>query len=220
MSKVNPQYDQARISRAHDYLMLLGNLTVSYTDVRRAPRYPSGERESDVEHSFHLAISAVELAADFYPDLDLGLVSQFSLVHDMPEIYAGDVWTFNITDEARAQKKIDEDKATKKLLKQLPPYLADLLERYEAQTEPEARFVRFVDKLLPAIINSMAGDESTFKEDYQLDSAEELIVSRDRHSKELLKLFPEFDVLHLIKELVFETSTKHAIDGTNYPKQF
>lgn len=74
-----------RTQTAHDYMLLLGALSVAFSDVERAPRYPNGKRESDVEHSFHLAVSAVELAADFYPELDVGLVSQFSLVHDIPE---------------------------------------------------------------------------------------------------------------------------------------
>ena len=206
--------------RAHDYMLVLGALSVAFAEVERAPRYPNGDRETDVEHSFHLAVSAMELAADFYPELDIGLIAQFSLVHDLPEVYAGDVWTFSITDEARAKKEADEAKATERLLKELPPYMAQLLQRYEEQVEPEARFVRFVDKLLPAIINIMAGDANTFKQDYNLDSIEELLSSREGHRQELLTKFPEFDVIHLVKDLLFDSSSKYVYSDDAYVNIF
>ena len=209
-----------RTQTAHDYMLLLGALSVAFSEVERAPRYPNGKRESDVEHSFHLAVSAVELAADFYPELDVGLVSQFSLVHDIPEVYAGDVWTFKISDEDRLKKETKEAEATEKLLKVLPPYLGQLLSRYEAQKEPEARFVRFVDKLLPAIINIMAGDANTFKEDYNVASLEDLLKSREAHRKELLLKFPEFDVVHLVKDLLFSSSADYVYGPERYKNIF
>jgi len=211
MKKVDP-HSQA----AHDYMLTIGALTVAFAEVERAPRYPNGDRETDVEHSFHLALSAIELAADFYPELDIGLVSQFSLVHDLPEVYAGDVWTFEISDEDRAKKEAAEAKATERLMKELPPYTAQLLQRYEEQTEPEARFVRFVDKLLPAIINIMAGDANTFKEDYKVSSIEDLLKSREGHRQELLAKFPEFDAIHIIKDLLFDSSSKYVYSNENY----
>ena len=211
MKKVDP-----RSQAAHDYMLIIGALTVAFAEVERAPRYPNGDRETDVEHSFHLALSAIELAADFYPELDIGLVSQFSLVHDLPEVYAGDVWTFEISDEDRAKKEAAEAKATERLMKELPPYTAQLLKRYEEQTEPEARFVRFVDKLLPAIINIMAGDANTFKEDYKVDSIEDLLKSREGHRQELLAKFPEFDAIHIIKDLLFDSSSKYVYSNENY----
>jgi 5'-deoxynucleotidase YfbR-like HD superfamily hydrolase len=209
-----------RTQTAHDYMLLLGALSVAFSEVERAPRYPNGKRESDVEHSFHLAVSAVELAADFYPKLDVGLVSQFSLVHDLPEVYAGDVWTFNISDADRLKKEIHEAEATEKLLKVLPPYLAQLLSRYETQKEPEARFVRFVDKLLPAIINIMAGDANTFKEDYNVATLEDLLKSREVHREQLLLKFPEFDAVHLVKDLLFSSSADYVYGPERYKNIF
>jgi len=212
--------DEDKIKRAYERLLVLGDLTVQFAQVERAPRYPSGKRETDVEHSFHLALSATELAVDFYPELDVGLVAQFGLVHDLPEVYAGDVWTFNISEADRKKKEAAERKATERLLRELPPHLAQLLERYEKQIEPEARFVRFVDKLLPAVINIMAGSANTFKEDYGLASIEDLLESRIRHKDELLTKFPEFDVIHLVKELLFDSSAEHVYAGTNYKSKF
>ncbi|MEI6850606.1 MAG: HD domain-containing protein [Candidatus Saccharibacteria bacterium] len=202
--------DIEKAGQAHDYLLSLGRLCVRFAEVERAPRYPSGDRENDAEHSFHLALSATELAADYYPNLDLGLVSQFSIVHDLPESYAGDVRTFGISDEDLKMKEIAEQKATERLLKELPPYTAQLLKRYEEQIEPEARFVRFIDKLIPAIINIMAGDANTFMEDYGLTNVDELNAGRDERTAKLQKMFPEFQFIHLVRELVSKTSVEHV----------
>jgi putative hydrolase of HD superfamily len=202
--------NRERAQQAHDYLLALGNVSVRFAQVERAPRYPDGDRETDVEHSFHLALSTIELAANYYPELDTGLITQFSLVHDLPELYTGDVWTFNISDEDRAKKELTEKAAIDQLLDELPPHVAQLLERYEAQQEPEARFVRFVDKILPAIINIMAGDANTFKEDYGINTVEQLNAGREARTAKLQAMFPEFQFIHLVRDLISKTSAEHV----------
>lgn len=208
-----PLEDDAQ--QAHDYLLGIGNLNVRFAKVERAPRYPTGDRENDIEHSFHLALSAVELAADYYPELDVGLVAQYSLVHDLPESYTGDVWTFGISDEDRTKKELAEGKATERLLRELPPHIAQLLKRYEEQTEPEARFVRFVDKLMPAIINIMAGEANTFIEDHGINSIEELYAGHETRAEKLQKMFPEFQFIHMVRELISKTSAEHVFKDKN-----
>lgn len=193
---------------AHDALMTLGDVAVRFAGVERAPRHPDGTLENDVEHSFHLALSATELAATYFPDLDTGLVAQFSLVHDLPEVYAGDVRTFEITPEELEKKEAAEREATERLLKELPPHTAQLLQRYELQEETEARFVRFVDKMLPGIINMMAGDACTFKEDYGVQTLEDLRAGRDARLARLQALFPDFPFLHMVEDLVSQSSER------------
>jgi putative hydrolase of HD superfamily len=203
------KHSKADAQQAHDYLLELGKLTVRFAEIERQPRYPDGNRENDAEHSFHLTLSAVELAADYYPELDLGLVAQYSIVHDLPESYSGDVWTYGISDEDRDKKESAEKTATKRLLKELPPHTAQLLKRYEKQTEPEAKFVRFVDKLLPAVINIMAGDANTFKEDFGFTNIKELEPGHIKRTAKYLEMFPEFEFIHMVRELVSKTSTEH-----------
>lgn len=201
--------DQAKLEKARDYLLALSDVTVRFARVDRAPRYPDSRRETDVEHSFHLALTATELAADLYPDLDLGLVTQFGIVHDFPEVYAGDVWTFEISDEDRIKKEQDEKEATERLMQELPPFTAQLLDRYEKQTEPEARFVRFVDKLLPALINVISADASTFKDDHGVSSMEAFRAAHTGHSAKLRHMFPEFGIMHQLMELVWDAEAEH-----------
>lgn len=198
-----------KANEAHDYLLSLGDITVRLSEIERAPRYMDGDRETDVEHSFHLALSAAELAASYYPELDVGLVSQFSLVHDLPEIYAGDVWTFDISNENLIKKIAAEKEASERLAKELPPYTAHLLVRYEEQFEPEARFVRFVDKLLPSVINVIASETNTFKEDHGINTPEELNQKENERTARLQQMFPEFPFIYLVYELLAKTSQNH-----------
>lgn len=194
------------VANAHDQMIFLGGLVTRFACVSRAPRMPDGTRESDLEHSYHLALSATELAATYFPELDVGLVARYSLVHDLPELYAGDVWTFGITPEDRDKKEADEAAATERLLKELPPHTAQLLKRYESQSDQEALFVRFVDKMLPAVINYWAKDASTFKVDYNAHDREELHRRTQLWIHELKTRFPEYPFLHHLLERLDETS--------------
>lgn len=197
-------------SQAHDYLLSLGDFAMRFAEVERAPRYVSGKRENDSEHSFHLALSAAELATDYYPELDIGLVTQFSLVHDLPEIYSGDVWTIGISEENRSKKEEAEKVANQKLVTELPPHIAQLLTRYEKQQEPEARFVRFVDKLMPDVIHIVDGDANSFKEDHKINDIEKLKEIHDIFGEKLQTMFPEFKFVHKIRKEILETFKKRV----------
>lgn len=191
---------------ASDYLIELGRVTIQLAQVKRAPRYPNGDRETDVEHSFHLALAATEMADAFFPELDVGLVARFSLVHDLAEIYTGDTWTFDISNEELENKEIAEKKALAKLAKELPPNTKQLLMRYEEQLEPESRFVRFVDKLLPAAINIISKDVTTFKEDYGIEDSDEAYRKAQKRIYRLQRMFPEFPLVHFVHVHLSTTS--------------
>jgi len=211
MEKTVESVNVKKAKQAYDDLLKLGQIATQFARVDRNPRYQDNRRESDVEHSFHLMLSATELAADYYSDLDSGLVSQFSAVHDLPEYYTGDTWSFNISDKDRLAKELAEKKAVDRLLEELPPYTAQLLKRYEEQVEPEARFVRFVDKLMPEIIRVIASEVSTFEKDNNISSLEELTAIHDNNTSKYQEMFPEFDLVHLIRELIIEASTDKCI---------
>jgi len=198
------------VKEAHDYMLFIGELVTKFSRISRAPRMPDGTRESDLEHSFHLALSATELAATYFPELDAGLVAQFSVVHDLPEVYVGDVWTFGISQEDRTKKEENERIATQRLVHELPPYTAQLLERYENQTEIEAVFVRFVDKLLPAIINYWSGAAGTFLDDYNAHDREKLHERTSLWIAELKQRFPEYPFLHELLEML-DASSEEAV---------
>lgn len=136
---------------ASDIALQLGKVAMDFAQVERIPRYHSGERENDVEHSYMLGLVSCELVHTLELELNVGLVSQFCLVHDLIELKTGDVNTFNLSAEQLQQKQFVEKQALHQLVEELPPYMARLVERYEQQVEPEARFVKAVDKILPFV---------------------------------------------------------------------
>ena len=153
-----------------------------------------------------------------YPELDIGLVAQFSLVHDLPEIYAGDVRTFNASDDDLRKKRAAEAEATEKLLKELPPYLAGLLERYEKQVEPEARLVRLVDKFMPAVVNLGSGSASTMLEDYDINTMGQLREKRVEHAIRLKEMIPEFQDVHKLMGQIWESENEYLFNQKNKKK--
>jgi 5'-deoxynucleotidase YfbR-like HD superfamily hydrolase len=126
----------------------------------------------------------------------------------MPEAYVGDTWTLNISEENRAKKELAESKAIIKLSRELPTHTADILVRYEKQQEPEARFVRFVDKVLPEVINYLAGNASTYKLDHSINSQAEMDELQQKLDKRYRMMFPEFDAIHLVHQQVINTFNK------------
>lgn len=106
--------------------------------VRRRVQNP----ESDADHSYSLAMLVMLLAPK---NLNLLKCMQLALVHDLPEIYCGDI----VPGELDLQKKFNlEAKAMQEVVKNLEcPQLQELFMEYELRTTPEARFVWALDRL-------------------------------------------------------------------------
>ena len=181
--------------RIADEFIRLGGVAMQFASVERIPRYADGRRESDVEHSFMLSILASEIAAEHYPTLDIGLVAQFANVHDLIELHTGDVPTFALSDEELAQKNTNEQKALAALLASLPRHTAHILARYEQQEEPEAKFVRAVDKLLPLVVDIHGDGVRVLCEDYRVTDADALVEAHRPHQNRFEQMFPEFPEL-------------------------
>lgn len=207
---------EAQQRAAYDYLMSLGSVATRFARVERAPRYPDGRRETDVEHSYLLGIAAIELAALLYPTtLNTGRVAEFCLVHDLPEVYAGDTPTFRITAEERLHKEAAEQAATQRLMAELPPHTAMLIRAYQVQEEPEARFVRLVDKVLPAVVTMVPGGVSVWEEDYGVTSADEMRIAREGHLASLRAAFPEFEPVLGVVSMVWDASIEHDFGSSS-----
>jgi putative hydrolase of HD superfamily len=127
---------------------------------RTACQHPDGTPESDADHTVALGWIAAALAAAIAPGLDPHLVASFALVHDAVETFAGDTPTLRISDQGRADKAARERAAVRRWQAELGPvlpWLPDMIVRYEAQTCPEARWVRAVDKICPKLLHVLSG---------------------------------------------------------------
>lgn len=182
-------------------VVMLGEFSAELARVYRVPRYTDGIRENDVEHSYSLALVARFLAEKLYPELNPDLVASFCLIHDAPERYVNDTPTLGISDQDRAKKEAAEVTAMQRLLVELPESHANLLERYEKQEEPEAKLVRFVDKLMP-LVSNIVGDGRRSIGWYGIESYEQLHQLDSEARQRLSNQFPEFpEILNLHEEL-------------------
>lgn len=186
----------------------LGRLALAFAAINRTAVYwPDGHTpESDTDHTVMLGWVACSLAAKFFPGLDIGLVAQFALIHDAPEVYAGDTPTLRIDPAGRAVKAAREAAAVRRLAREFGdnlPWLPDVLMAYEEQRLPEARFVRGVDKLLPKVVHLLDGCAGLI--DYGVGSAE-LTAVFDQQAADMARYVGEFrELMALRAELVGRT---------------
>ena len=186
----------------------LGKTAMRFSRVYRAPRYADKERESDVEHSYMLALVAPEIVAALELDLDIGLVAQFASVHDLIELKTGDKATFLFDDDMQMDKEKEERRHIDALLRILPPHTGNMLVRFEHQLEPEARFVRYIDKLLPIVVDIIGAGKKIMIEDFNISSLEALRICHEKLHARLAGMFegefPEIDIAHQLLCELFE----------------
>lgn len=112
---------------------------------------PKERCESVAEHTFGVALLALLLAAAHSPELDACRAARLALVHDLGEVYAGDLTP---SDAASAEEKRRlEAEAVVQIFGKLPggEEFIRLWQEYEEQSSPEARFVKELDRLEMAL---------------------------------------------------------------------
>ncbi len=99
--------------------------------------------ESDADHSFGVALLVMLLTPKH---LDLLKSIKMALIHDLPEIYAGDVTPHDSISPEIKQK--NEILAINKISQELEfPELTKLFAEFEKQKTVEAKWVKALDKL-------------------------------------------------------------------------
>ncbi len=181
-------------------LLDLQKLLYNFSQIKRMIYFPEsvgkGRKETDTEHSFHLAILAW-YASTHVPGLDTNKIVKYSLIHDLVEIYAGDVMAIGRTKEEQIQKSLKEKLALEKFGKQWKdfPELISSMEAYENQIDEESKFVKALDKLTP-MLHNILGEGNSWK---RLDLERSTILSnKDKStkiSKDVAKLWAEYKKL-------------------------
>lgn len=80
----------------------------------------SDRRENDAEHCRQLAVLSWYIIATDNLPLSLEKVLQYCLIHDIAEIYAGDVEAIGRTPEQQAQKELNEKAAVERIEHEFP----------------------------------------------------------------------------------------------------
>jgi putative hydrolase of HD superfamily len=108
---------------------------------------PENLCESVAEHSFVVALLAMVIADANFPDYDINRIIRMALIHDIGEIYVGDLVPGSGIDPKK--KHLLEKDAFKLVFKNIfkgDDYLK-IWEEYEKGVTPEAKFVKEIDKL-------------------------------------------------------------------------
>mgnify|MGYP001558621285 FL=1 len=128
--------------------------TIDFKKIKRDIPQSSGfTKENDSEHSYQLAMTAWYIANIEKSNLSIEKILKYALIHDLPEVYAGDTPLYTSNKESLGSKKDREEKSILKI-KSIFPNFQDLnlwLEKYEKRDDEESKFVYAVDKLLPLI---------------------------------------------------------------------
>jgi 5'-deoxynucleotidase YfbR-like HD superfamily hydrolase len=174
----------------HEALQV-SQVAIDFAAIQRIPRYCPNRRENNAEHSFMLGLASLAIAPRYYPGLDTGLMTQFSLVHDLPELVTDDIPTFKISTEELQAKHKAEQAALSSLCKTLPPHIADILVYYEEQIAPEARMVRHIDKLLPMAVDVNGAGLQIMREDYGTTTRTQFDETAATLDERYRTMFPE-----------------------------
>lgn len=138
-------------------------LLIGFQKVKRKVFFPgSREYESDTEHSYNLAMTALIIIEKDRLPLDEGLCLKYALIHDLVEVYAGDTMALDSKQVATKPKR--EAMALRKLAsKDSTKELAKIIAEYEKLDSEESKFIYSLDKLMPAF-NILYNNDLVWKE--------------------------------------------------------
>ncbi len=173
----------------------LGRMVLAFGRVDRITFHEdSVTPESDTDHTVMLGLIACAFAQEHLPNLNVGLIAQFALVHDLVEVYAGDTPTLRINEAQRASKEERENAAFVRIATELTalPWVATMIGSYERRRSPEARYVKAMDKLLPKITHILNGGKTLRDQGFSLD---ELKKRYEAQAQELMAYASDFPPL-------------------------
>lgn len=167
--------------------------------VTRTAWTKTGRRESTAEHSWRLAMLLMVLREDF-KDLDIDKAIKMSLVHDLGELYDGDI-------SAKLQNDNDnkaemEEKAMRRMLTILPDGISekiyDLWKEYNECCTKEAKLVKAMDKLETIVQHNQGDNPEDFDYEFNLQYGKQYFMDNeileymryiiDEDTKESIKL--------------------------------
>jgi putative hydrolase of HD superfamily len=139
---------------------------------------PRERCESIADHSFGVAMLASWLA-QARPELDAAKVVRMALLHDLGEVYAGDIIPSDGVNEAEKHQR--EAEGVRKILSRLPEGegAIQLWDEFEAGISPEARFVRQVDRLEMGLQAAVYQRQGLIPGDEFFKSARQALVEPD-----------------------------------------
>lgn len=157
------------MKKESDYLSFIKE-TERLKTVLRTAWLSDGSRESTAAHSWRLALLAGVMLEEF-PELDGKKVLMLALVHDLGELYDGDISAALRPDEKEKYRK--EKAALDRLARILGgdagERLLKLWQEYEAGETAEARLVKALDKAETIIQHNQGINPPDFDYEFNLE---------------------------------------------------
>lgn len=129
----------------------------------------TGRRESTAEHSWRLALFAGLLAPSF--GVDIGKTLMMCLIHDLGELYIGDISAVSNPNEV--EKHAAEERDVQSVLSHLPKEqgeeLLALWREYNDNVTAEAKLVKALDKAETIIQHNQGKTPPGFDYDFNLN---------------------------------------------------
>lgn len=146
-------------------------LMLQFQDVERAFRPPFRKtKENDVEHSYQLAMMSWYLNSVGKLGYDTDRLIRYALTHDLAEALVGDVHAF---DEAARQGKAERESEALDRIEAAHPAAREMVEcarEYERQSNPEAKFIYALDKLMPMLWNYLDGGSNWLEDGFTFEA--------------------------------------------------
>ncbi|MDC7289331.1 HD domain-containing protein [Blautia schinkii] len=139
-------------------------------NVTRTAWTSDGHRESTAEHTWRLSLLAGLMLNEF-PCLDGKKVLLMALVHDIGELYDGDISAAELPDSVLKYKEESEavQRAVSLLGQPLRTQITELWEEYEKGETEEARLVKALDKAETIIQHNQGQNPADFDYEFNLD---------------------------------------------------
>lgn len=159
--------------------------------IRRTRLLDNSRYENDAEHSWHLAMMAIVLSEHANDkNIDLLKVIKMLLIHDIPEIDAGD--TFLYDKDGRMDSVENEKKGAERIFSILPSGMAEeligLWEEFEKKKTSEAKFAAALDRLEPLLQNYNTGGHAWKKHGIVRSQVEKINMAIEHGSQTLWDL--------------------------------
>lgn len=154
------------IQHSINFIMELEKLKAVYRKAKIQADH--NRRENSAEHSWHSSLAAQILSSFSDIEIDINKVIKMLLIHDISEIYAGDLFAFDHSEKQSQHKKAEHD-AIDNLFNHFPiesvASIRELWFEFEEGKTPEAQFALSIDRILPFLqnINNEGGSWSEFK---------------------------------------------------------
>jgi len=143
-------------------LLELTHLVNKLKDTTRHCYTPGGRKESVAEHTWRMTLMAFFLRDEF-PEADMDKVIRMCLIHDLGEIFTGDIACFNKTDADEEKEKLLLTGWVKSLPEPYSSEMSLLYSEMEKLESTEAKIYKALDRI-EAVISHNESDITTWED--------------------------------------------------------